>query len=50
MGFNSGFKGLITDCAVYWIKYRIINLLHGIWITLNVSEYAVTYSNILFWT
>jgi hypothetical protein len=26
---------LIVTCAIGWIKYCIINLLHGIWITLN---------------
>jgi len=25
----------IVTCAIGWIKYCIINLLHGIWITLN---------------
>lgn len=26
---------IIVDCAMCWIKYCTINLMHGIWITLN---------------
>jgi hypothetical protein len=32
----------IVTCAVSWIKYYIINLLHGIWITLNGQSHCIS--------
>ena len=37
----------ITDCAVCWIKYCTVNLLHGIWITLNDISYLGFFG--IFW-
>jgi hypothetical protein len=31
------FIQVIIDCAVCWIKSFVINLLHGIWITLKTA-------------
>jgi hypothetical protein len=40
-----------TDCAIYCLKYCIINLLHGAWFTLNLTlcllQYSSTKANLL---